>query len=101
MSKDLINPLVECTIADCPHCGSPLLLVDSEMTYMELDSQGFPIDAEVTYNRVEGLCYNCGNSYPYIRSGMRYVPYSIFYKPDPVKEALIKKQPSKNPFLQK
>lgn len=76
MSADLINPLLECAVGCCPHCGSPLLMVDSEMVYMELNDEGYPIDAEVTYSRVEGVCYSCGATIPYKRAGQKYVPYN-------------------------
>lgn len=79
MSDDLINPLVECPTGFCPHCGNQLLIIDSEMVYMELNNEGYPIDYEVTYSRVEGVCYSCGANIPYKRSFMKYVPYNPMF----------------------
>lgn len=101
MVSDLINPLLECGIGYCPHCGSPLLMVDSEMVYMELNEEGYPIDCDVTYSRVEGVCYGCGAVIPYKRAGGKYLPYNPVF--DKQVENNIKVDLSKkiedNPFV--
>lgn len=100
--NDLINPLMECNIGHCPHCGNPLLLVDSEMTYMELNEEGVPIDCEVSYTRVEGVCYTCGAKIPYKRAGMKYVPYNKLFDPiinNNIKINVKEKPVESNPFI--
>ncbi len=102
MSIDLINPLLECEAGCCPHCGNPLLIVDSEMVYMELNDNGHPIDCEVTYSRVEGVCYFCGTVVPYKRSGQKYIPYNpLFDKQveENIKVDINKYKKENNPFI--
>ena len=97
--SDLINPLIECNIGFCPHCGNKLLIVDSEMTYMELNDDGEPIDCDVTYSRVEGVCYTCGSVIPYKRIGQKYVQYNPLFDKDDNIEINLKKANDNNPFV--
>lgn len=101
MASDLINPLLVCDIGCCPHCGNPLLMVDSEMVYMQLNDEGYPIDCEVTYSRVEGVCYTCGATIPYKRSGGKYLPYNPLFDQQTEKNIKIdlSKKIEDNPFV--
>lgn len=57
----------------CPKCGTPLWVADSEITLLELNSNGVPISEETT-TRVKGVCPNCGEKVPMMRWGGNYRP---------------------------
>ena len=60
---------------NCPICSSPLFVVDSELTLMELNSDGYPISEDTTI-RCEAVCSNCGHKQKMMRWNGTYIPYT-------------------------
>lgn len=61
---------------NCPECGRPLVVVDSELTVLELNTEGIPIDSGTTFIRAKAKCVNCHNTIPMMRWKGGYVPYT-------------------------
>ena len=59
----------------CPVCFKALWVADSEISLMELDSNGFPVSEE-TINRVTAKCPNCGHKQIMMRYKGGYLPYT-------------------------
>ena len=59
----------------CMKCGSPLVVIDHEMTVMELNQDGCPI-SEDTVSRIKAACTYCGNKQDMMRWKGTYIPYS-------------------------
>ena len=93
----------------CMKCGSPLVVVDHEMTIMELNQDGDPISEETTF-RVKAACTYCGNKHDMMRWMGGYIPYSpssrilkIAEAQDIIKqraELLNEESKGKNPFIE-
>lgn len=74
-SKEIENPgIIFSGPGVCPKCGTPLYVVDSEMTLMELAIDGSPISEETNIN-CKGVCPVCDTKYPMMRWGGKYIPY--------------------------
>lgn len=70
-----IEPMIFHGPGGCPLCSGPLVVVDSELTMMELNSDGIPTSEE-TLIRCEAACLHCNNRVNMIRWKGGYIPYS-------------------------
>lgn len=71
----LIEPMIFHGPGGCPKCGGPLVVADSEITLMELDTNGIPISDETSV-RCEAACLHCGERVKMVRWKMGYIPYT-------------------------
>lgn len=62
----LVEPMIFFGEGECVKCSGPIAVVDSEITMMELNKSGIPINDE-TIMRCEGVCLNCGTRYEMMR----------------------------------
>lgn len=60
----------------CPICFTQLYVVDSELTLMEVNSEGHPVSEDTTI-RCEGVCPKCGYKQKMVRWNGGYVPYGV------------------------
>lgn len=72
--KDLINPIQYRGPGQCLKCGSLLMVADSEMNYLLINSDGTPSTVENKYYRCVGMCPNCGTNIDMINLGGKYIP---------------------------
>lgn len=70
-----INPFIYHGPGCCHKCSSPLTVVDSEVTVMDLTNDGDPI-SEDTEIKCIGVCKNCGYQVKMIRWQGGYIPYT-------------------------
>lgn len=71
----LITPIEFIGYGLCIDCGHPIYVMDSEMTFMQVNDDGIPITEETKLN-VKGVCSHCGKVIPMMRWDGGYVPYS-------------------------
>ena len=72
---DLIEPIIFHKPGECPVCGHPLTVIDTEMTIMELNPNGTAATEETIVRCMAG-CRNCGTKIPMMRWQGGYLPYS-------------------------
>lgn len=71
----LIDPIIKYPKCCCPECGGQLYAIDSEMTFMALSDDGYPINEE-TVVKCRGVCSACGHKLDMFRWEGGYRPYS-------------------------
>lgn len=72
--EPIIEPFIQYGYGTCPECGGGLVLADSELTLMELDKNGIPINYEETVVRCKARCVDCGFQQSMIRWEDGYIP---------------------------
>lgn len=88
MEKEItICPIEFTPPGRCFECGGRLIALDTEMTLMELNDDGIPLNEETTV-KCRGVCKNCGKQYNMVRTGSGYMTYS---NPLVLKQMLINK----------
>lgn len=79
--EDLISPIKVFPKGCCINCGSNLVVIDMETSFVELSDDGTPVNiTEETVLRVEGVCRHCGARYPMIRYGLNYLHENEYTK---------------------
>ena len=71
-SKDLIKPIEFIGVGQCYICCSPLVIYENELTSLFLDKNGLPINHEVEYCNIVGICPTCKSKYKMDKQGMHY-----------------------------
>lgn len=110
MEKEpLIEPIIYHGYGGCPKCGGIMGLVDSEMTFMELNKDGIPTTCEETVITCKAKCMDCGFEQNMIRWEDGYIPDNktlLKYKKYEVKQRikdrykrLNESNKDKNPFF--
>lgn len=88
MEKEItICPIEFVPQGRCFDCGGKLVVLDSEMTLMELNDDGVPLNEE-TVIKCRGICTNCGKKYNMARMGGGYITYT---DPLTIKQMMINK----------
>jgi hypothetical protein len=60
----------------CRNCFTPLILVDSEQTVMDLDPEGNVVDIVESHYICRAMCPKCNEKYEMMRFLGKYYPYS-------------------------
>lgn len=100
----LIDGLIYHGPGGCPKCGGPLVVVDSELTFMELNTDGIPISEETSI-RCNAACLHCKERQEMVRWQGGYIPFSrtslllkeLQFK-DEIKDRMEKIKEKNNPF---
>ena len=102
-SKDLIKPVEFIGVGQCYFCTTPLVVYENELTSLVLDKNGLPINHEVEYCNVVGICPNCKKIFPMERRGMHYKMTDIFKSVsyDTEKKEKANESIEDNPFINK
>lgn len=75
-AKELcIEPMIFHKPGECPDCFGPLVVADSELTFMEIDQDGNPINEDTSVTCF-AACLHCGKRIPMMRWKGSYIPYS-------------------------
>lgn len=75
MKEDLIHPIRKIPYGCCPFCLTPLTIVESEITELELDVNGYPINNDNLYYKNYARCSKCGTEVDMIKVGIQFKPY--------------------------
>lgn len=76
MKENLIEPIETIGYNRCPKCRNLMFIADSEMSYIQIDKEGYPINQQTEYYRCQAVCAKCQSAYDMINVGMRYRPAS-------------------------
>lgn len=71
----LLEPIEFIGFGKCLDCGGSIYVMDSEMTFMQVNNDGIPVTEETKLN-VKGICSQCGKTSVMMRWNGGYVPYS-------------------------
>lgn len=75
MDEILIEPIEFIPPGRCIECGGHLVVLDTEMSLMELNDDGVPLNEETTV-KCRGVCTKCGKKYNMARIGTGYISYT-------------------------
>lgn len=105
MEEPMVDLMYFFSPGQCPDCFGLLVVMDTEITIMELNSNGDPITENVIIKCI-GKCTKCGKKINMIRWKGGYIPYTnasiIFLKNDlieRVKERKMLQQQTRNPLV--
>lgn len=71
----LQEPIEFISFGRCIDCGGPIYVMDSEMTFMQVNNDGIPVTEETKLN-IKSVCSKCGRTAVMMRWNGGYVPYS-------------------------
>ena len=78
MNEIEIYPFKELHPGECFECGSPLYVIDSEMSLIALTRDGEPYSLDTVVKCI-AKCPVCGHSEDMVRCGGKYLPADSFF----------------------